>query len=104
MRDALLYLVRYFEDGGNGIQRDAAMLDDAMSGMGTKDERLVWRIVRGHWNRQRWEEVKRAYQQRYGKSLASRVKAETSGKYEVGTCGMCGGSLFKCRTNHFASG
>jgi annexin A7/11 len=83
MKDALIYVARYFEADGQGIQRDAELLDSAMSGMGTKDERLIWRIVRAHWNRPRFEAVKQAYQRLYGKSLRKRVEGETTGKYEV---------------------
>jgi annexin A7/11 len=83
MRDSLFFLVRYYEGSGRGIERDADMLQDAMAGMGTKDERLIWRVVRGHWNRQRWQEVKMVYQTKYNKSLDKAVKGETSGKYEV---------------------
>jgi annexin A7/11 len=35
-----------------------------------------------HWNQPRWEAIKHAYNQKYGKRLAARVKGETSGKYE----------------------
>jgi annexin A7/11 len=83
MKDALIYIARYSENDGQGIQRDAELLEAAMSGMGTKDERLIWRIVRLHWNRPRFEAVKQAYQGLYGKSLRKRVEGETTGKYEV---------------------
>ena len=83
MKDALIYVARYAEADGQGVQRDAELLEAAMSGMGTKDERLIWRIVRAHWNRARFEAVKQAYQGMYGKSLKKRVEGETTGKYEV---------------------
>jgi len=83
MRDALMYIARGAEADGQGIQRDADMLEAAMAGAGTKDERLTWRIVRGHWNRPRFEAVKQAYQRTYGKSLKKRVEGETTGKFEV---------------------
>jgi annexin A7/11 len=53
-----------------------------MTGMGTKDHLLVQRVVRYHWDRNTMANVKGAYQQRYRKSLASRIKGETSGDYE----------------------
>jgi hypothetical protein len=40
MRDGLLYLVKAYENDGQGIARDVEYLELAMSGMGTKDERL----------------------------------------------------------------
>ena len=40
MRDALLHIARKFEGDGDGVQRDADLLEAAMAGMGTKDERL----------------------------------------------------------------
>lgn len=83
MKDGLIFIARFAEGDGQGVQRDAELLEAAMAGMGTKDERLIWRVVRGHWNRPRWEAVKNAYQQRYGKPLRRRIEGETSGKYEV---------------------
>lgn len=83
MKDALIYIARYAEADGQGVQRDAEMIEESMSGMGTKDERLIWRIVRAHWNRARFEAVKQAYQGMYGKSMRKRVEGETTGKYEV---------------------
>jgi len=43
----------------------------------------TWRIIRGHWDKPRWAAVKAAYQRMYGKSMASRVKGETTGDLEV---------------------
>ncbi|KAJ8522392.1 hypothetical protein ONZ45_g1041 [Pleurotus djamor] len=82
MRDALLYIAEGAKRDGRGVWRDAKLMEKAMAGLGTKDERLVWRIVRAHWDRQRMEEIKAAYQSKYKKSLAARVKGETSGDYQ----------------------
>lgn len=79
MEDALLLMLRTAKDPA---MRDAVLLEDAMAGMGTKDERLVVRVVRAHWNRAHKEQVKRAYQHRYGKDLVQRVRGETSGDYQ----------------------
>jgi annexin A7/11 len=38
----------------------------------------------------RWEAVKQAYQRKYGKSLKSRVKGETTGDYEKVLLGVIG--------------
>ena len=59
----------------------ATLLEESMAGMGTKDHLLVARVVRYHWDRNTLANVKGAYQQRYGRSLASRIKGDTSGDY-----------------------
>lgn len=58
MKEGLLYIARGAEQDGQGVYRDAQMLDESMAGMGTKDERLTWRIVRSHWNRPRFNAIK----------------------------------------------
>jgi annexin A7/11 len=79
MEDALLYQLRA---GRDRIMRDAMLLEDAMSGAGTKDLLLINRVVRCHWDRNHMNQVKAAYRQRYGRDLVSRIKGETSGDYE----------------------
>jgi annexin A7/11 len=79
MEDALLLMVRRATDRA---MSDATQLEDAMAGMGTKDNLLVARIVRVHWNRQHLDQVKRAYQHKFKKDLVQRVKGEISGDYE----------------------
>ncbi|OIW31710.1 Annexin [Coniochaeta ligniaria NRRL 30616] len=79
MEDALLYQLRH---GLDKYMHQAQLLEDAMAGLGTKDHLLVSRVVRSHWERQNLDNVKGAYHQRYHKSLASRIKGETSGDYE----------------------
>jgi len=49
--------------------------------MGTKDNLLVNKTVRVHWDRQHLDQVKKAYQHFFKKDLMSRVKGETSGDY-----------------------
>ncbi|ERF70538.1 hypothetical protein EPUS_08600 [Endocarpon pusillum Z07020] len=61
---------------------DAMQLEAAMKGMGTKDELLIQRVVRAHWNRQHLEQVKGAYRHKYHMALVDRVKGETSGHYK----------------------
>lgn len=89
MHDALYLIAKSHESPHAGVEFQAEMLESAMSGAGTKDERLIWRIVRGHWDRQRWESVKMAYRGMYGKELSRRVKGETTGKYETMLVAMC---------------
>ncbi|GIJ98341.1 hypothetical protein Aspvir_000458 [Aspergillus viridinutans] len=79
MKDALLHMLRTALDPA---VRDADLLEDCMKGMGTKDEKLVVRVVRLHWNRQHLDQVKRAYHHRYKKDLIARVRGETSGDYQ----------------------
>ncbi|PWY71721.1 Annexin [Aspergillus heteromorphus CBS 117.55] len=79
MKDALLHMLRTALDPA---MHDAEQLEDCMKGMGTKDERLVIRVVRVHWNPQHLDQVKRAYRVRYGKDLIDRVRGETSGDYQ----------------------
>ncbi|RCI15529.1 hypothetical protein L249_3514 [Ophiocordyceps polyrhachis-furcata BCC 54312] len=78
MEDALLYQLRHAVDM---FMHAATLLEESMAGMGTKDHLLVSRVVRYHWNPHTLANVKGAYQQRYGKSLSSRINGETSGDY-----------------------
>ncbi|KAI1083137.1 Annexin [Whalleya microplaca] len=79
MEAALLYQLRNAVDK---YMHAVTLLEDSMAGLGTKDHLLVSRVVRYHWDRQTMVNVKGAYQQRYRKSLASRIKGETSGDYQ----------------------
>ncbi|KAI1428284.1 hypothetical protein F5Y12DRAFT_732913 [Xylaria sp. FL1777] len=79
MKEALLFQLRNAVDK---FMHAATLLEDAMEGMGTKDQLLVARVVRYHWDRHALENIKGAYKQRYRKSLASRIRGETSGDYE----------------------
>ena len=68
--------------GTDRAMRDAINLENAMAGMGTKDEMLVTRIVKLHWNQAHLQQVKGAYKVRYRQDLIARVRGETSGDYE----------------------
>ncbi|KAM0437799.1 hypothetical protein ACHAPT_002164 [Fusarium lateritium] len=78
MEDALLFQLRHATDK---YMHAAKLLEDSMAGMGTKDHLLIARVIRFHWDRNTLANVKGAYQQRYGRSLGSRIKGETSGDY-----------------------
>lgn len=83
MKDALLYITESLTSNPPGVARDAALLEESMKGMGTKDERLIYRLFRAHWNRQRFEMVKRIYRDTQSKrGLAKRIDGETSGDYK----------------------
>ncbi|KAK5990799.1 Annexin C1 [Cladobotryum mycophilum] len=79
MEDALLFQLRNAEDK---YMHAAKLLEDTMAGLGTKDYLLVARVVRFHWNRADLANIKGAYHHRYRKTLASRIRGETSGDYE----------------------
>ncbi|KAL8949188.1 MAG: hypothetical protein Q9222_004683 [Ikaeria aurantiellina] len=79
MEDALVRMVR---SGADKAMRDALALEECMKGPGTKDERLVERVVSVHWDRHHVVQVKGAYRHRFGKELVSRIRGETSGDYE----------------------
>ncbi|KAI9846424.1 MAG: hypothetical protein M1837_004015 [Sclerophora amabilis] len=79
MEDALVLMLRAAVDRP---MHDAMLLEDAMKGMGTKDDLLVNRVVRCHWNRQHMEQVKGAYRVKFGKELGARIRGETKGDYE----------------------
>ncbi|KAK0620399.1 hypothetical protein B0T14DRAFT_231385 [Immersiella caudata] len=79
MEDALLYQLRH---GLDKYMHQAQLLEDAMAGMGTKDALLIGRVVRAHWDRTNMANVRGAYEKRYHRGLASRIKGETSGDYE----------------------
>jgi annexin A7/11 len=81
MQEALLHAVQGALDP---MGRDATLLEKAMEGAGTKDERLTYRIIRAHWKggRHYLAGVTQAYQTKYKKNLIKRVKGETSGDYE----------------------
>ncbi|KAL0571115.1 hypothetical protein V5O48_010847 [Marasmius crinis-equi] len=86
MREVLLYYVHGANhkhiNEGHGVWRDAKLLEASMKGMGTKDADLLRRIVRLHWDKQRFQAVKAAYHKKYKKSLDHRVSGETSGDYK----------------------
>ncbi|KAK4624157.1 Annexin C1 [Fulvia fulva] len=79
MEDALLFMVGAATDPA---KHDADRLEQAMAGMGTKDQALVRRIVAIHWDKQRLQQVKAAFKHFYKKDLAARVQSETSGDYK----------------------
>jgi annexin A7/11 len=86
MKEALLLMVRRAVDR---VKCDAEDLEAAMKGMGTKDELLVNRVVRAHWNREHMRQVNVAYQRFFNKKLADRIKGETSGDYRALLIALC---------------
>ncbi|MCJ1308367.1 hypothetical protein MMC25_002020 [Agyrium rufum] len=78
MKQALVQIVRKAVDPA---MKEAVALEEAMAGAGTKDELLVSRVVKLHWDRDQVVQVRGAYKHRYGKDLVNRVRGETSGDY-----------------------
>jgi annexin A7/11 len=79
MEDALRLLVHR---ATNRPEAEAVRLEESMAGLGTKDEILVQRVVRCHWDRNFMNAVSNAYKQVYKKDLVKRIEGETRGDYE----------------------
>lgn len=81
MQQALLYAV---ETALHPAVRDARLLHAAMEGLGTKDEKLTYRIIRAYWHGggPYIREVRNVFHQRYHHHLVKVVQSETSGDYE----------------------
>ncbi|PNP52336.1 hypothetical protein THARTR1_07116 [Trichoderma harzianum] len=79
MKEALLFQLRHAVDK---YMHAAQLLEDSMAGLGTKDHLLISRTIRFHWDRNELANVKGAYQHRYKKPLATRIRGETSGDYQ----------------------
>ena len=81
---SLLYILHGIKPkrDGQGIWRDAKLLEKTMAGLGTRDAALIYRTLRASWNPQRFEAIKTAYKNRFGKTLEHRIKGETSGGYK----------------------
>jgi annexin A7/11 len=79
MEDALLLMTNRALDRA---MTDAVQLEETMKGLGTRDELLVNRVVRVHWDKAHLDQVKKAYMHRYKRDLIARVKGETKGDFE----------------------
>jgi annexin A7/11 len=71
------------------VKSDVDGLEASMKGIGTKDELLVNRLVRIHWNRDHLRQVNAAYKHFYHKQLVDRVRSETSGDYKALVTALC---------------
>lgn len=79
MQDALRLLVRR---AVNRAEAEAIRLEDSMAGLGTKDELLVQRVVRCHWDRNFMAAVSVEFKKLYKRDLVKRIEGETRGDYE----------------------
>ncbi|KAF3921694.1 Annexin-B12 [Orbilia brochopaga] len=66
----------------NKPARDARLLEESMKGVGTRDDLLVARLVRIHWDPDHMAAVKEAYKAKYNMSLKERIQSECSGSYQ----------------------
>jgi annexin A7/11 len=87
MRDALRLMAARAVDP---IKSDADQLEATMHGLGTRDELLVARMVRAHWDKEHFQQVKIAYQRFHTRNLSDRVSGETSGDYRKLLLALCG--------------
>ena len=78
MEDALVLLI---ERAVNRAEAEATRLEQSMAGIGTKDELLVQRVIRCHWDQGFMRAVSDAYKRKYGKDLIRRIEGETRGDY-----------------------
>ena len=78
MEDALLQTLHGATDKA---MRDAMNLEACMAGPGTRDHKLINRIMAIHWNPDHMDQVKKAYYHQYKRSLLSRIEGELSGDY-----------------------
>ena len=84
MSEAILYMIKGIKPkkGGDGsIWRDTKLLEATMKGWGTRDGDLMYRLTRASWNSPRFHAIKEAYEKKYGRSLAKRIKSDTSRGY-----------------------
>lgn len=79
MQDALRLLVHRAK---NRAEAEAVRLEESMAGLGTKDQLLVQRVVRCHWDRGFMNAVSMEFKRLYKKDLVKRIEGETRGDYE----------------------
>lgn len=79
MEDALRLLVARAK---NRAEAEAVRLEESMAGLGTKDELLVQRVVRCHWDQNFMNQVSKEFQRLYKRDLVKRIEGETRGDYE----------------------
>lgn len=79
MEEVLIFQLRRGVDR-NGHQ--AQLLQETMAGAGTKDDLLVSRVVRSHWDTVNMTNVKGAFRARYGKTLAQWINGDIRGDYQ----------------------
>ncbi|KAI5475861.1 isocitrate lyase, mitochondrial [Pseudohyphozyma bogoriensis] len=81
MQKAILFVLNGAKKDHTGVYRDAKKIYKSMQGMGTDDSALIMRLLRAHWDQNRFRAVQQAYQSKYGETMKNRVMKETSGDY-----------------------
>ena len=79
IQDAMRLMVHR---AANRAEAEAIRLEESMAGLGTKNELLVQRVVRCHWDRQFMAAVCAEFQKKYKKDLVKRIEGEVRGDYE----------------------
>ncbi|KAL8283112.1 hypothetical protein RQP46_005890 [Phenoliferia psychrophenolica] len=82
LRSMLLFAVEGAKNDQDGVWRDSKLLMASMEGVGTRNDELLWRIVRAHWDRPRFKRIAAAYRDKYKKPLIDRVHSETSSHFQ----------------------
>ncbi|KAK4054841.1 hypothetical protein OIV83_000765 [Microbotryomycetes sp. JL201] len=67
------------KEDGLGVWRDAKRLSKTLDSTTSRNETLSWRIIRLHWDRERFVSIQQAFKQKFGKPLLERVTRETTG-------------------------
>jgi len=65
--------------GLEGSEVDSDRIFETMDGRGTREDLLATRVVRAHWQRDRFREIIIAYEQHRQKSLVDKMKSELKG-------------------------
>ena len=75
----------------NAPVRDALLLHQAIneSTKQARDELLISRLVRYHWDRPHLERVKQEFRTRYGKELATMIAENLAGSYGLFMVELC---------------
>ncbi len=81
LQDALCYALEGAKKDLSGCHRDAKWLHKAMAGAGTKDQQLIDRLLRAHWDKARFGALKQAYEKKYRKRLEVDIAGDTSGDF-----------------------
>ncbi|KAG2022452.1 annexin A4 [Coprinopsis cinerea AmutBmut pab1-1] len=80
-KNALLYILHGLKPKRGveqaSIWRDAKLIEKTMAGLGTNESRLVYRIIRAHWDPSRMAAIKEVYETKYGKTIEHRISKET---------------------------
>lgn len=89
LQNALLFALEGGKRDWTGCHRDAKFLRRTMEGAGTKDWRLIYRLLRASWDKPRLRGVRAAYEAKYKTSLGQNIAHETSGDFRQVLLDLC---------------